>query len=87
MVLYIDVAIMLPHSWTAYMIITLLDFMSCKLKKTKKKKKRVKVQDTLQEVKLGIKEDKRPTFISVNFPKDVKEEFISLLKEYKDHFT
>src|ERR1043165_5314806 len=44
-------------------------------------------QDPLEEVDLGEKGDKRPTYISANIDPDLKMKVISLLKEFKDFFA
>ena len=44
-------------------------------------------QDPLEEVDLGEKGDKRPTYISANIDPELKMKVISLLKEFKDCFA
>ena len=44
-------------------------------------------QDPLEEIDLGEKGDKRPTYISANIDPKLKSEVISLLKEFKDCFA
>lgn len=45
------------------------------------------VQDPLEEIDLGKRGIKRPTYISANIILELKIEVIQLLKEYKDCFT
>ena len=44
-------------------------------------------QDPLEEIDLGEKGDKIPTYISANIDQTIKSEVISLLKELKDCFS
>ena len=45
---------------------------------------RIHPQDPLEEIDLGEKGDKRPTYISANIDQKLKPGVISLLKEFKD---
>src|ERR1044072_2754073 len=49
--------------------------------------KRMQAQDPLEEVYLRDGEVKRPTYISVKIDPSLKNQMISLLKEFKDCFT
>src|ERR1051325_5764917 len=49
--------------------------------------KKMQTQDPLEEVDLGEKGDKRPTYISANIDSELKMKVISLLKEFKDCFA
>ncbi|CAL8168060.1 unnamed protein product [Prunus armeniaca] len=45
------------------------------------------VEDPLQEINLGTKEDPRPTFISTLLEESLKDEIITLLHDFKDCFA
>ncbi|CAL2239431.1 unnamed protein product [Prunus armeniaca] len=45
------------------------------------------VEDPLQEINLGTREDPRPTFISALLKEPLKNELIALLQEFKDCFA
>lgn len=48
---------------------------------------KAEVHDPLEEVKLGIEENKRVTYISKLLDDDLKKGFIDILKEFKDCFA
>jgi hypothetical protein len=43
--------------------------------------------DKLEEIDIGDRDKPRPTFISANLDSSFREEWIKLLKEYKDCFA
>ena len=44
------------------------------------------VQDSLEEINLGIGKEPRITYVSSLLKEEVKNELVSLLKEFKDYF-
>ncbi|CAJ2657607.1 unnamed protein product [Trifolium pratense] len=47
----------------------------------------MQAQDPLEEIDIGDGSIKRPTYISANIPKDLRDELVELLKEFKDCFA
>ncbi|CAJ2672886.1 unnamed protein product [Trifolium pratense] len=48
---------------------------------------KMQAQDPLEEVDIGDGSIKRPTYISANIPKDLRDKLVELLKEFKDCFA
>ncbi|XP_045809861.1 uncharacterized protein LOC123904219 [Trifolium pratense] len=47
----------------------------------------MQAQDPLEEIDIGDGSIKRPTYISANIPKDLRDKLVELLKEFKDCFA
>ncbi|CAJ2628893.1 unnamed protein product [Trifolium pratense] len=48
---------------------------------------KMQAQDPLEEIDIGDGSIKRPTYISANIPKDLRDKLVELLKEFKDCFA
>ncbi|PNX70945.1 hypothetical protein L195_g057901, partial [Trifolium pratense] len=47
----------------------------------------MQAQDPLEEIDIGDGSIKRPTYISANIPKDLRDKLVELLKEFKDCYA
>ncbi|XP_045792014.1 uncharacterized protein LOC123886769 [Trifolium pratense] len=48
---------------------------------------KMQAQDPLEEIDIGDGSIKRPTYISANIPKELRDKLVELLKEFKDCFA